>query len=103
MTKRQVGILWGGDKEVTRSEGRGTIDWDRNPVRDGENCPRQGRVTGNGEKGTDGGGTGEAVGKDSGTDRGVGGVKVKAATWLWLTGEVKKSYGQEGSEGHYVP
>ena len=31
------------------------------------------------------------------------GVKVKAATWLWLTGEVKKSYGQEGSEGHYVP
>ena len=56
MTKRQVGILWGGDKEVTRSEGRGTIDWDRNPVRDGENCPRQGRVTGNGEKGTDGGG-----------------------------------------------
>ena len=61
MTKRQVGILWGGDKEVTRSEGRGTIDWDRNPVRDGENCPRQGRVTGNGEKGTDGGGPGEVV------------------------------------------
>ena len=72
MTKRQVGILWGGDKEVTRSEGRGTIGWDRDPVRDGENCPRQGRVTGNGEKGTDGGGTGEVVGKDSGTDRGVG-------------------------------
>ena len=71
MTKRQVGILWGGDKEVTRSEGRGTIGWDRDPVRDGENCPRQRRVTGNGEKGTDGGGTGEVVGKDSGTDRGV--------------------------------
>lgn len=55
MTKRQVGILWGGDKEVTRLEGWGTIGWERNPVRDGENSPGQGRVTGNGEKGNDGG------------------------------------------------
>lgn len=86
MTKRQVGILWGGDKEVTRLEGWGTIGWERNPVRDGENSPGQGRVTGNGEKGNDGGGTGKVVEKDSGTDLGVGGVKIKAATWLWTTG-----------------
>lgn len=42
-------------------------------MRDCENCPGQGRATGNGEKVTDGGGTGEVVGKDSGTDQGVGG------------------------------
>lgn len=43
-------------------------------------------MAGNGEKGTDGGGTAEVVGKDSGADQGVGKVKVKAATWLWITG-----------------